>query len=45
MGFALTGCMIDVRAESNGDLHLALRDTTGDKPGIVVAEAPAKPTA
>jgi hypothetical protein len=30
------------RAE-DGDLHIALQDATGDKPGIVVAEIPAKP--
>ncbi len=27
----------------DGDLHIALADATGDKPGIVVVEVPAKP--
>jgi hypothetical protein len=31
-----------VKIEADGDLHLALQDTTGDKPGIVVVEVPAK---
>jgi hypothetical protein len=32
-----------VKVEADGDLHLALRDATGDKPGIVVVEVPSKP--
>ena len=35
--------MIEIRAEKDGDPHIALQDATGDKPGIVVAEIPAKP--
>ena len=35
--------MIEIRAEEDGDPHIALQDATGDKPGIVVAEIPAKP--
>jgi hypothetical protein len=35
--------VIELRAEEDGDLHIALQDATGDKPGIVVAEIPAKP--
>src|SRR5438105_15156261 len=31
------------KAETDGDLHIALQDATGDKPGIVVVEVPAKP--
>jgi hypothetical protein len=27
----------------DGDLHIALQDASGDKPGIVVCEIPAKP--
>ena len=41
--FALTGRVVDVRIEMDGDLHIALQDTTGNRPGIVVAEIPAKP--
>jgi N-acetylglucosamine kinase-like BadF-type ATPase len=40
---ALTGRVIDVRIEMDGDLHIALQDATGNRPGIVVAEIPAKP--
>ena len=32
-----------MKAAADGDLHIALADATGDKPGIVVAEIPAKP--
>jgi hypothetical protein len=32
-----------VKVEADGDLHIALSDTTGDKLGIVVCELPAKP--
>ena len=31
------------RRAEDGDLHIAVQDATGDKPGIVVAEIPAKP--
>jgi len=34
--------VVELRAEEDGDLHIALADTSGDKPGIVVAEIPAK---
>jgi hypothetical protein len=40
--FALTGRVIAVKVEADGDLHLALQDATGNKPGIVVCEVPAK---
>jgi len=40
--YALTGRVIELRAEEDGDLHIALQDVTGDKPGIVVAEIAAK---
>ena len=36
--FALTGRVIDVKVEMDGDLHLALQDATGDKADIVVCE-------
>jgi hypothetical protein len=41
--FALTGHVVAVKAETDGDIHIALQDATGDKPGIVVVEIPAKP--
>src|SRR5438876_3534346 len=34
--YALTGRVVELRAEEDGDLHIALQDATGDKPGIVV---------
>ena len=40
--YALTGRVVDLRVEEDGDLHIALQDATGDKPGIVVVEIPAK---
>jgi hypothetical protein len=39
--FALTGRVIAVKAETDGDLHIELQDAIGDKPGIVVCEIPA----
>jgi hypothetical protein len=41
--FALTGRVVAVKVEADGDLHLALQDATGDKPGIVICEIPGKP--
>jgi hypothetical protein len=41
--YALTGRVVDLRAEEDGDLHIALQDATGDKPAIFVVEIPAKP--
>jgi hypothetical protein len=41
--FALTGRVVALKVEADGDLHVALQDATGDKPGIVVVEVPAKP--
>jgi hypothetical protein len=32
-----------VKVEADGDLHLAIVDASGDKPGVVVVEIPAKP--
>ena len=39
----MTGRVVELRAEADGDLHIALQDATSEKPGIVVAEIPAKP--
>jgi hypothetical protein len=41
--FALTGRVVALKVEADGDLHIALQDATGDKPGIVVCELPSKP--
>ncbi|SRR6266487_680418 len=41
--FALTGRVVALKVEADGDLHIALQDATGDKPGIAVVEIPAKP--
>jgi hypothetical protein len=41
--FALTGRVVAVKVEADGDLHIALTDATGNKTGIVVCEVPAKP--
>jgi hypothetical protein len=41
--FVLTGRVVALKVEADGDLHIALQDSTGDKPGIVVCEIPAKP--
>jgi hypothetical protein len=40
--FALTGRVVAVKLEADGDLNIALSDATGDKPGIVVCEVPVK---
>jgi hypothetical protein len=41
--YALTGRVVVVEAKPDGDLHIELQDATGDKPGIVIVEIPAKP--
>ena len=41
--FALTGRVIELKVEEDGDLHIALHDVSGDKPGVVVCEIPAQP--
>jgi hypothetical protein len=41
--FALNGRLVAVKAEADGDLHIAIADATGSKPGVVVCEIPAKP--
>ena len=41
--YALTGRVVELKVEEDGDLHIALHDVTGDKPGVVVCEVPAQP--
>jgi len=41
--FALTGRVVALKVETDGDIHIALQDATGDKPVIVVCEIPAQP--
>lgn len=41
--FAVTGRVVAVKVEADGDLHIALSDATGDKRGTVVCEVPLKP--
>jgi len=41
--FAVTGRVVAVKVEADGDLHIALSDATGDKMGTVVCEVPLKP--
>src|SRR5215470_2446659 len=36
--YALTGRVVDLRAEEDGDLHIALQDASSDNPGMVVVE-------
>jgi hypothetical protein len=38
-----SGRVVAVKAETDGDLHIELQDATGDTPGIVIVEVPAKP--
>ena len=40
---ALGSTSVELKVEEDGDLHIALHDATGDKPGVVVCEIPAKP--
>jgi hypothetical protein len=39
--YALKGRVVELKVEADGDLHIALHDATGDKPGVVVCEVPA----
>ena len=32
--YALTGRVVDAKVEAGGDLHIALQDATGNKPGL-----------
>jgi hypothetical protein len=38
--YALTGRVVDLRVEADGDIHVALKDATGNKAGTVGAEVP-----
>jgi hypothetical protein len=40
--FTLTGREVALKVETDGDIHIALQDATGDKPGIVVCDVPEK---
>jgi len=42
--FGLTGRVVELKVEEDGDLHVALHDATGDKPGVVVCENTCKTT-
>jgi len=42
--FALTGRVVAVQVEADGDLHIELGDATDPQPGIVICEVPAEPT-
>ena len=39
----VSGRVVAVKVEADGDLHIALSDATGDKQGTVVCEVPLKP--
>jgi hypothetical protein len=41
--YALTGRVVDVKVEADGDIHLALQDDTGNGVGTVSAEIPVGP--
>jgi hypothetical protein len=41
--YALTGRVVAVKAETDGDIHIALVDATGNNAGTVSAEIPVRP--
>ena len=41
--YALTGRVVDLLVEADGDIHIALKDATGNKVGTVGAEVPVGP--
>ena len=41
--FALTGRVVAVKVETDGDIHIALEDATGNNVGTVSAEIPVGP--
>jgi len=41
--FALTGRVVTLKVETDGDLHIALQDATGNTVGTVSAEIPVGP--
>jgi hypothetical protein len=38
--YKLTGRVVDIRVEADGDIHVALKDATGKKTGTVGVEVP-----
>ena len=38
--YALTGRVVALKVEADGDLHIELQNATGDKPGVVIVEVP-----
>jgi hypothetical protein len=38
--YSVSGRVVAVKVEADGDLHIALTDATGDKRGTVVCEVP-----
>ena len=38
--YAMTGRVITVQAENDGDVHMVLENAAGDKPGKIIAEIP-----
>ena len=43
MVYALTGRVVDLKVEADGDIHVALVDVNGDNIGTVSAEIPVGP--
>ena len=42
--FALTGRVVAVQVEADGDLHIELANATCNEPGIIICEVPVGPT-
>lgn len=42
-GYALTGRVVDAKVETDGDIHIALQDASGDSVGTISAEIPVGP--
>src|SRR5213078_4277969 len=38
--YALTGRVVALKVEADGDLYIELQNATGDKPGVVIVEVP-----
>jgi hypothetical protein len=41
--YVLTGRVVDLKVEADGDIHIALQDATGNSVGTVSAEIPVGP--
>ena len=41
--YALTGRVVDLKVEADGDIHIALVDATGNNVGTISAEIPVGP--